>query len=419
MSGFLLVAVMLTSPLPSPTPPPESTPTPSPSAENVEVTVLRPQAERLRRGFAKSPACVAVPRELLRRPPDVVTGTLAAGAKLAGSGKTLGILIPQPDGSFKLVLLQRQRVAAEYFLRLPGDERPRVSRFAVSADGSYAILFIPSDRFAVFAQGNYVATIPARNASAAVVRGELHFCPTPPGFESHDELRRALEKGKDLPPLWVRSEINGSREEVLLRVESRRLDPKYPSGDEWALKIAARADGKLWLVGPFSAEVLLATPGGRILRSEVIPFRFPTEAEDTQAVERQAQELLKDPSFSEKMPPPFYDATKPKPRIQLLYRGASRIFWDAWAKGNDLVLLTTAFTKPASAVLVYSGNDREIPCFTFGDVVKGEPKIAVTDEELWLAEPFGYFRWDELEELLESSADDARAKGKSPPERNP
>ncbi|MGC8917637.1 MAG: hypothetical protein ACP5NF_11740 [Thermoanaerobaculum sp.] len=250
------------------------------------------------------------------------------------------------------------------------------------------------DRFMVFAGAAYVATVPVQATSAAILGGDLFYCPYPK-IDPTAFLGKSTVKDQELAPLWVRAEVDGSREDVLLRVDQKRLDPDFPNPSEWAMTLAPRTDGKLWLVGVSSGEVLLATQAGRILKRTVLPFRFPTEQDDPQ----QRQSFLAE--AEEEARSAASDATQPPSEETVLLTGRTRIFWHAWARGQDLVLLTTPFTKPASAVLVYRGADREIPCFTFNDVVKGDPVIAVTDDALWLAEPFGYFLWEELEELLQ------------------
>ncbi|MGC8917682.1 MAG: hypothetical protein ACP5NF_11970, partial [Thermoanaerobaculum sp.] len=376
----------------------------------VEVKVAPSAAAKLRQGYAAEPRCVQVPKRLFHKPPDSWAKVISSQARLAANHKTLAILIPEEARSFRLLLIQRGRIQSEYFLRLPPGEELPVGRFAVSEDDSYVLLFT-RETILVYGQGTYLATIRAHSAEATVVKGELHFFPIPE--TPYQSLKHALKTGEELPALWVRSELDGSNQETLLRVNPKRLDPEYPAANEWAMAVAPRADGKLWLVGIWSAEVLLATPSGSILRSTVLPFRFPTEADDPEKTQRKVEEAKKlaEAKLAEAG---LLDATR-RPARGVLWVGLGRrLFWNAFARGNDLVVTTTDMTKPPVAVLVYPADGAETRCLTFDEptdvAAKIASRLAVTDEELWLAEPFGYYRWEELEELF-SPREDKEGKG--------
>ncbi|MGC8917638.1 MAG: hypothetical protein ACP5NF_11745 [Thermoanaerobaculum sp.] len=359
--------------------------------------ILRNQAAKLREKFDSDLTCVQVPPRLFHKPPASFPEKLPPEAKIAASHKTLALLVPKVDETLQLLTAERGRIVSEYFLRNPWTGN-RLRGFAISEDGTYALLFGQGE-FAVFAQGTYVTTVRADTKNATIVKGALHYCPFPRRRQGNP-----LGEKEELPPLWVRSEVDGSGEEVLLRVRRERLDPEKPNLSEWALGLAGRSDGKLWLVGLSSAEVMLATPEGRILSSRVLPFRFPLDEARQQEDFATGLDL-----FAQSVAPYLQDATRKNSKLRLVVETPNNIFQRVSARGNDLVLVTTGITVPSRAVLVYRSDDSGVHCFTF-DEKTDVNRLAVTDDEIWVPEPFGYYRWGELEELF-SPREDKEGKG--------
>lgn len=242
----------------------------------------------------------------------------------------------------------------------------------------------------------YFQTISAMPTPKIVLTSdEVHWFPWP------EESGSQLKTAKELPALWVKGSLDGGEQEVLLRVDGKHLDVDHPFADEWALAGALRGDGKLWLVGLQSGEAMVATRGGRILRRGQIPYRFPTEHEVPELVEKTRQQAMREVMGD----PLLADATRKPPKESVVWvRGRTRIFWSAYARDNDLVLLTTPFTQPANAVLWFTEELTNPPrCFWFHDIAHQELRVAVTAEALWLVEPLGFVPWEDLEHWWEST----------------
>lgn len=392
MTGWFIFLVALATPPPAPTPAgvePAGGP-------KVKVEVVEVPSIELRRGFPNVSRCVEVPPGLLRRPSWAAS--VAYGHVLAGARTLVGVLEPPQGRTMRLRVFQGEKLTNELFLPLPtGQPLSLPAELFLEARAQFAAVRF-REGTAVYAGGVLLAFQPIAEMptpKVALTNDEVHWFPWP--REGGSELKTA----KELPALWVKTSLDGTEEEVLLRVEGRNVQGNHPFADEWALAGALRRDGKLWLVGLQSGEAMVATRGGRILRRQQIPYRFPTEHESPDLVEKAKQQLPGEVTEE----PLVADATrKPPKEVVLWLRGPTRIFWEAYARDNDLILVTTPYTQPANALLWFSEELEHPPrCFWFHDIAPQELRVAVTEDAFWLVEPLGSVAWEDLEHLWENT----------------
>ncbi|GBC78956.1 hypothetical protein HRbin09_00167 [bacterium HR09] len=389
-------------------PPPTPTPAGGQAAgsPNVQVEVLEVPSMELRRGLPNLGRCVEVPKGVLRGPSWAAS--VAYPHVLAGAGTFVGVLEPPQGRTMRLRIFQDEKLTNELFLPLPaGQPLSLPAELFLEASAPVAAVRF-REGTAVYAGATltaFQATANMPTPNLVLTDGEAHWFPWP------REAGLELKTAKELPALWVRTSLDDAEQEVLLRVEGKKVQGNYPFADEWVLSGALRRDGKLWLVGLQSGEAMVATTGGRVLRRQQIPYRFPTEHEAPDLVERARKQLLAEAQED----PLFADATrKPQKEVVVKLRGRTRIFWEAYARGNDLVLVTTSFTQPASALLWFSEElDHPPRCFWFHDIVPQELRIAVTEDALWLMEPLGFVAWEDLRHLWENTQKQEK-KGSTP-----
>ncbi len=386
------------------------------------IRIVRSSVSEERSHGTDSLQCIDVPRDLFREERSVFSDGLPATARLSGAGRTLGLLTPDKADRFKLTLLRRGRASGEYFLRVPaGRAFPRLPTLALGDDGQLVAL---RDRqgFVVYAGATVVGFFDGDDVRAAKIafrQGEVFWCPYPERKPDYwgKTLGVLFDEG-DEPPLWLRSDVDGSRRTVLLRVDPRQLSEDFPDPGERALGIALRSDGKFWLAGVNSGEIMLATAGGRIIGRWYLPFTMKTQ-EDDEASMNELRARIEKQAAEE---PAAEDATVPPPDTsEIVVRGRMRLFMDVFARGRDLVL-TTATMSPARALIVVRGESKEeTNCFTFNSISVGGGDaldVAVTDDALWFREPFGSISWNDLEALVaaqESNRDDKEESGTGDP----
>lgn len=385
----LLAGVLAANAAPPPTPSPPANPRmgselPQPP---MEVRAIRSQAGRVRATSAASLECPPMPAELIR--PAGFELPLPGNARLAGDGKTLGILLPEEKQRLPLKLIKGGKIIAEYRLK-PPPSPPWTAhpRLTLGEEGSYAAL-IGRHGFAVYAGGVLTATFTqqAHSPSVAFRFGEVMWCPWPQRSPAWRQtaLPKLFKEGEE-PPLWLRAELDGSRQQALARVDPRRLDPEFPNPAEWAMGIAARSDGRLWLVGLSSAEVWLAGPSGRILRREVLPVRLASEEDDEEAMKKLEEDIAHEVRSTAIG---YSDATRRPPLAsQLFVTGRIRVVGEVHARDRDLVV-TTMTMQPHRALILIPADDTPPRCWT----VPGRHEflsVAVTEDAVWwLEEPEG------------------------------
>jgi len=389
---------------------PTATPTPAPGESAplpeipTSVRVVRSRAAEVRAAAADAVACQPLPAELARAAEPPFPTPLPETASLAGRGKTLGILLPRTEKGYPLWLFTGRRQAGTYTLKPPqGLELPPSPRLSLGEDGSLAAL---SGRggFAVYANGVLTGVFDqeAHGAQVAFRFDEVMWCPWPrrkPSWPYRGRTDQLFKEGEE-PPLWLRADFDGSHRKVLARVDPQRLDPEFPNPGEWAMGIATRRDGKLWLVGLSSAEVWLASAGGRILRREVLPVRLGSEEDDEEAMKKLEKEVLRE--LPARLGGPLTDPSQRQPkRIDGFSTARIRVIGSVMTRDNDLVVTTWAM-EPARAVISVPADGSPAHCWVVP--AGGEPPmVAVTDDALWWVgggegapSRLMYVPWDEL-----------------------
>ncbi len=275
----------------------------------------------------------------------------------------------------------------------------------------------------MYASGVMTATFTQQTHSPSVAFrfGEVMWCPWPqrPPARPGTALPKLFKEGEE-PPLWLRAELDGSRQQALARVDPRRSDPAFPNPGEWAMGIATPSDGRLWLVGLSSAGVWLAGPSGRILRREVLPVRLVSEEDDEEAMgkleEDTAREVRSTASDA------TADATRRPSRSRVFVTGRTRVVGQVHARDRDLVV-TTASVQPHRALILLPADDAPPRCWT---VTGGDEflRVAVTEDAVWwLQEREGGQRglvhalWEELLSLTGDTEDQPGASTSPTPER--
>jgi hypothetical protein len=202
------------------------------------------------------------------------------------------------------------------------------------------------------------------------------------------------------PPLWLRAELDGAGEEVLLRVDSKRVNAESPILFDQAVGMARRSDGRFWLVGLCSGEIMLTSKTERVVRRWLLPYRLTTEEDDPDLASKLEKENRE---WMERSSPASGDATrKPAKSAKVLMTGRMRIFMDVFARDRDLVL-TTATLDPSNALLLINDADERACCLQFPPEFRGGDgflNVASTRDELWFFAPFGYFLWEDLDRLV-------------------
>lgn len=400
-SFLLAIATSAQEAAPQPTPPelPASTP--------MGVVVVRSKVGRERAGLTRELHCTEVPETLFRKDERIFPKGLPPGSRIAGNGRTLGILVPELPRWYQLTLVRKGRVINELRLRAPdmlpfgGSGSPKL---VLGDDGDVAALE-GRDAFAVYADGTLTGVFSGENAQSAKLafsRGLLYWCPLPRSAPTKPRApTTALFEAGEEPPLWLRAELDGSREKVLLRLDTARLDEKDPNPAERTLAVAPRSDGRLWLVGLGSGEIMLTSKGDGIAERWTLPYLLKTPENDPQSVAKVETDARKE--LEEFVARHVSDATKRPPRsAEIVVHAAFRLFADVLARDRDLVL-TTMTVEPSNALLLIRNGERDAHCFTFPRAFRsttGMLPVAVTDDELWFFQPFGSFAWTELEALL-------------------
>lgn len=354
--------------------------------------------------------CVMVPGDLFQPGTEVLGTGLPDGARLAGAGRTLGILVPRLPEGHAVLLVRSGKVVRESWLKAP-PQRPftLVPRFLLADNGNIVILAM-REFFVVYEGASQVALVEgelAHGANVTATRSELLWGPSLGGDRSITMallLKQDLERFKpdEWPPLLVRSDLDGSNPEVLLRLDQARLaasgwlPPMYSE-----LTPVLRSDGKVWLAGPFSGEIAVATTSGRILHSVALPDSL-TRPEDDPVIRKEMEE--EDQREIEKMNASRRaDATRKPPKESKVFSfNTSRLFSSAHARGRDLVLTLATHEPPRGSILVVREGEEHVQCFQFPQRLRGMGNAAkmqpiVTDDAIWFLEPFGFITWESLE----------------------
>lgn len=357
-----------------------------------------------------APRCVALSADLFQRDTTFLHLDTKAEFRLAGDGDTLGVVTPVAEGSFRLRLFRQRKEVQVFELK---SSLFRLSRLFLFDRGDYAVLAF-RDAFAVFAGGSLLAEYDdetTRSASVAVVRGDVFWCP-----RVFPEIPNARwEEGSDEVALCYRASLAGERPEAFFFVDKKKLDARRPFLEEWNVRVVARPDGKLWLLGTASTEVALVSSGGRVLRRGWLPVSLYDRSQDPnpelkaqyeKELEEEEKEAAARAEEQWRSLPPIADATRP-PRREVpvtLYRFEPLVHHAA-RRGRDLVF-TAPLPESKTGVFLLRDGTEDVMCWVLPAAVHlGEAAslFASTDDELWFPEPLGYFRWSELEALWDQA----------------
>lgn len=404
--------------MPDPKPAPSAGPGASPEGQTSPVAAadLRPEVRvdrswigRERDRFTDRLECSPVPEELFHPGSEILPDGVPSGGRLAATGRTLGILAPDPPRGFKLTLVRKEKVAEELFLPLAGDGVLGSSpRFVLGEDGELTALK-GTDGFVVYRGTTPVGVFhdaDTHSPQIAFKGRSVYWCPWPPPYAEPGPP--GTDDGGGEPKdraLWLRSELDGSERKVLLRVDARKLDEEEPHPGEQAMTPVVRPDGKFWLAGLNSGEIVEASKGESVTSRWLLPYRLATEENDPKAAARAEAEAEKD--WNETRAADVGDATRrPVKKVTIILTLPTRIIGDAFAKDRDLVLTTTS-VEPLNALLIIRDDGLESArCLVFPKRL-GSPNgwlnVAVTSDDLWFASPFGYFSWVDLEAILDAS----------------
>jgi len=411
--ALMVLAQCWAAEAPEQTPTPGKTDLPLPPGTSMEKTA----SERFRENFTEPPPCKAIPPSLFHAAPGPLAERIPNQARLAGAGRFLAALFQDPSGGFTVRLFRDQKPFQELFLRPRHSLDPGAPlRLVISRDGGYLALFGPGF-FDVFAGGSELAWRQSPEVHAprlAFGRGELLWCDgAAPGAKP--------SAGEKPVPLCYRAELDGSSQEAILFLDevARTLD-EDATLDDYQFVVAPRANGKLWFANLMTGEVLLASASGRKTSRWVLPYAFQL---DRTAL----AEMLK--WFSPRMEQAVAkaaakaaDATKPPKPLRGKLTARLNLIADVGARVNDLVLLTSASWKPANALFWISSDLAQVRCFLMDELqeklatssgLKKATHVEVTDDALWLREPFGYILWQDLLALEEPG--ERGAPGEAPP----
>lgn len=349
--------------------------------------------------------CIQVPGEMFQPVPDIFPDGPPTGARIAGAGRTLGVLFPELPRGHRLVLVQGGKQQSEVWLPAPKERPfPRQPDFHLGDEGNLVALRVV-DFLAVYAGGSLTALVDLGSGASVSLGDSLYWTPAPrltavagarpgePGRLEEDEL----------PALLMRSELDGAGAEVLLRVDPKRLaadDGGFPGYQ--ALYVALRSDRRLWLAGRFSGEIMLAESDGTVRREFDLGLKLRRPEDDPEVRAEREQEIN---AQIEAIRARGGDATRrTSGRSEVRVYSRSPVLARAFARGRDLVLVMATTDPPPGSVVVVSSATEEAHCFRLPEHLLAERhpalQLAVTDDALWFRDPPGFMLWQEIESLL-------------------
>lgn len=377
-------------------------PQPTPDGITPKVSFSWAKAERSR--FQEQLPCVKVPGKLLVTPPIYPEG-LPARARVASDGrKTLGVLLEDPPRGYHLKLFRAGKPREEYFLK-PPRERPFVTYpTLVLGRGGDPVALRDREGFAVYSAGQLVGVFDrAPSAEVFFHGGQVFWCPYPRGPWFTSERQR-----QEPPPLWLRADLDGSGETVLLRADPKRarrvFEGIWDAADQ-ALTVVPRRDDKVWLVGLFSGEIVEATTSGSVQRRFFLPYALRSEEDDPDIIEKLNEKMKEEPMPADSdWQRKALDATRQPPEVKAyVVTPGTRVFSFA-ASRNGKLLLGTATWEPLGALLEVE-DEQHVRCWQFPqDAVNalGWLSAVVSEEGVWFYEKaWRFVSWDVLDGLWE------------------
>ncbi len=380
--------------------------------------------------------CTAIPKEAFHPATELFPKGLADEAKLASTGRTLGVLLPELPEGFRLLLFRGQRRVGEYWLPNP-KERPfaKVPRLILGDNGHLAVLKA-GEFAAIYATGTLLATVDGEEVfggSASVGRSYIFWAPiaTPGQNLSFSRMRTFADlEEKELPALLLRSEWDGSQMKAVLRLDATALEQQRTAGGRVDLVTprllpVARPDGLVWAVGLYRGEVrLLADDGTLKGRWELAGLTGPMDDEEMRNKLAEIERVEGEKLAQKYLALYSHDATK-RPSKGATY--AARIYtplvYAAFSRGKDLVLVLATLAPPPGSLLLLRDGDEVGTCFSlpeqyrprwgeYGNLEGGQ--VVVTDDAIWLRQPFGHIPWETVD-ALRNDAEEAPGDAPPPP----
>lgn len=359
--------------------------------------------------------CVEVPQSLFHEVTSVFPDGLPEDARIAGAGRTLGVLVPSLPEGHHLYLLRGGRRHSKLWLPTP-KERPFPSRpdFHLGDNGNLVGLRV-REFFAVYAGATLTAVIDLGSGGSLALGDRLYWAPAPTStlpLHGPDGDRTELAEDR-LPPLLVQSELDGTRQRVLLRVDEKRLkedDSGFPLYQ--TLYPALRSDRKLWLAGRFSGEIMVAESNGTIRQRFNLAEHLIRPEDDPESQSRHAEREEKIAAQIEAIRTRrASDATRRRSgEGETAVFARSPHFSRAFPRGRDLVLVMATANPPPGTIALVKSDLQNAYCFRLPDSLGSDDhpalRFAVTEDALWLRQPFGYIQWFDIERLLDPEEDE-------------
>jgi len=319
----------------------------------------------------------------------------------------LGLLEEASEGAYRLTLFRGEKQVQAFEIQTGGKQ---AAGFSLAQQGELAVVRFWGDGFGVYAGGSPLQEFSgenARSASVVVSQEEVFWCPQVVPRPSRELVR--WDKLTELP-LCFSAPLAGGQEQPFFALDVKRLHPRYPNPSEFAMGLALRSDGKLWLVGLASGELLLASAGGRVLRRGWVPVGFYSRRHDESpeaAAERQRdrQEMLEQIAAREQARERLQlsgPARPPAPEPVVVFE-TEYLLWDVGHRRRELVFVGRV-SREIGALFSVSDLDTPPRCWVlpFPLSYEGQRRLRSTDGEVWLNEPLGYFLWQDLDELWEA-----------------
>ncbi len=374
------------------------------SAGKAEVKLKTSKAEAFRERFQEAPPCRQVPKELFHPAPAKMKELVPPEASLAGAGALLAVLIPElketksNEGVYRLRWFENHELLQEQVLE-PTEALSfhQGAHFFEVSPGGKLVAFQTAAGIVVFSgnkQGVVFGELEAKGARFALSDRELIWCMSPQGLRLHHQ--------KEAVPLCYRGSLkNASSEELFVLDE--KLQTLGPQGDlgQYVFLPTLRRDGKFWFVNSLSGEVRLTSAVGSEMARWVIPYRIETNPEVMSRMQQMAQQKIAELEAKGLGSDGASGGQQPRFEAKIIVP----LVIDVASRDNELVILTTSQRRPPNAVFWLSEDLKESRCFLLPELSGAagrsassgwRRKLVVTDDALWIAEPLGYYLWDEL-----------------------
>ena len=371
--------------------------------------------------------CTVVPSELFHPADHVLDDDTHNGLRIAGSGTTLGVLVPLSSRDYQLILVRGgERIQAMKLETPEGKDFPRTPSFTLAEEGELAVLAV-REFIAVFEDAELATVVqpPEAVLAASADRGSLYWSSIPNehqvvtglmssgGIEAVEQYvsgtagKHAIRLLNDRPiPLLVRADTDGSDREVLLELDGSSLGEGQTALTHM-LSFAVASNGKIWAAGRLSGKVTVLRPSGAIEDDALLPESLKLEGNQPEIQERREQEFeasLQAEQQEDEANRGSNAQRSGEPDVIRLAKTPSTPWFHAiMARDRDLLMVPATIDPPPGSILVFDDPNAAPRCLQLHDAFVQKPlssQFAATDDAVWLREPFGYFLWTDLHSLL-------------------